>query len=50
LTSGMDTIYPRGILIGKIEKIDLSQNQLFQKITITPAVDFSKLEEVFIIK
>jgi rod shape-determining protein MreC len=50
ITSGMDNIYPKGILIGKIESIDLSQNQLFQKITITPAVDFSKLEEVFIVK
>ena len=50
ITSGMDKIYPKGILIGKIERIDLSQNQLFQKITITPAVDFSKLEAVFIIK
>lgn len=50
ITSGMDNIYPKGILIGKIENIDLSQNQLFQKITISPAVDFSKLEEVFIVK
>lgn len=50
ITSGMDKIYPKGILIGKIEKIDLSQNQLFQKITISPAVDFSKLERVFIVK
>lgn len=50
ITSGMDNIYPKGILIGKIENIDLSQNQLFQKTIITPAVDFSKLEEVFIIK
>lgn len=50
ITSGMDNIYPKGILIGKIENIDLSQNQLFQKITTSPAVDFSKLEEVFIVK
>ena len=50
ITSGMDNIYPKGILIGKIENIDISQNQLFQKIIITPAVDFSKLEEVFILK
>lgn len=50
ITSGMDKIYPKGILIGEIEEIDLSQNQLFQKITITPAVDFSKLERVFIVK
>lgn len=50
ITSGMDKIYPKAILIGKIEKIDLSQNQLFQKITVIPAVDFGKLESVFIIK
>lgn len=50
ITSGMDNIYPKGILIGKIEDIDLSQNQLFQRITIFPAINFSKLEEVFIVK
>lgn len=50
ITSGMDKIYPKGILIGKIESIDLSQNQLFQKIIISSAVDFSKLERVFIVK
>ena len=50
ITSGMDNVFPKGILIGKIEEIDLSQNQLFQKIFIIPSVDFSKLEEVFIIK
>lgn len=50
ITSGMDNIYPKGIFIGKIENIDLSQNQLFQKVTIAPAVDFSKLEKVFIVK
>jgi len=49
ITSGMDKIFPKGILIGKIESIDLSQNQLFQKAIIAPAVDFSKLEEVFVI-
>jgi len=50
ITSGMDKIYPKGILIGEIEDVDLSNNQLFQKITITSAVDFSKLETVFIVK
>lgn len=50
ITSGMDKIYPEGILIGKIEGVDLSQNQLFQKVIIAPATDFDKLEEVFVIK
>lgn len=50
ITSGMDNIFPKGILIGEIESIDLSQNQLFQRITIAPTVNFSKLENVFIVK
>ncbi|MBD3282573.1 MAG: rod shape-determining protein MreC [Candidatus Portnoybacteria bacterium] len=50
ITSGMDNIFPKGILIGKIEEIDFSQNQLFQKIYINPVVNFSKLEEVFIVE
>jgi len=50
ITSGMDSIYPKGILIGKVENIDLSENQLFQKISILPTVDFNKLETVFILK
>lgn len=50
ITSGMDNVYPKGILIGKIESIDFSQNQLFQRIVVFPVVDFNKLEEVFIVK
>lgn len=50
ITSGMDNLYPKGILIGKIESIEPSDNQIFQKIDIALSVDFSKLESVFIIK
>jgi rod shape-determining protein MreC len=50
ITSGSDNLYPKGIFIGEIETIDLSENQIFQKITIAPAVNFSKLEYVLIIK
>lgn len=50
ITSGMDKTYPRGIVIGKIESIDLSQNQLFKKVIVAPAVNFEKLETIFVIK
>lgn len=50
ITSGTDNSHIKGVFIGKIETIDLSENQIFQKITIAPAVDFSKLEYVIIIK
>jgi len=50
ITSGMDNICPKGILIGTIEDVDESDNQIFQKINITPAFNFLKLERVLIIK
>jgi rod shape-determining protein MreC len=50
ITSGMDNIFPRGILIGKIESIETPENQIFQKIIISPAIDFNKLETVVILK
>lgn len=50
VTSGMDNVYPKGILIGKIDNIDSSENQIFQKINISLAADFSKLEQVIIIR
>jgi len=50
ITSGMDNLYPKGIIVGTIESIDLSDNQIFQKIIISPAINFSKLENVIIIK
>jgi len=50
ITSGMDNIFPKGILIGKIENIDSSENQIFQKIFVSPAIDFSKLETIIILK
>ena len=50
ITSGMDNFYPKGILIGKIDNIDSSENQIFQKINISLSMDFSKLEQIIILK
>ena len=50
ITSGMDNIYPKGIIIGTVQNIDSSENQLFLKIIISPGADFEKLENVFILK
>lgn len=49
ITSGMDTVYPKGILVGRISGVGQSTNSLFQTIEVKPAVDFSKLEEVLIV-
>jgi len=49
VTSGMGGRYPKGLVIGKISKVDKKSYGLFQKAEIVPSVNFAKLEEVFVI-
>lgn len=49
-TSGMSQIYPPGIKVGVVVSVQKEEQQLFQKIHARPAVNFNKLEEVFILK
>lgn len=49
ITSGMDGVYPKGILVGRVSEIGRSVAGLFQPIEVRPAVDFSRLEEVLIV-
>lgn len=48
-TSGMGGIYPKGITIGKIKKVEQTLNRLDRYAWIEPAVDFSRLRTVLII-
>lgn len=48
-TSGLGEIYPRGIPIGKIKEIKVTEDSHSQYATIVPMVDFSNLHEVLII-
>lgn len=50
LTSGLSTLYPKGLPIGKVLKVREANSSFFLKITVNPAVSFSKLEEVLIIQ
>ena len=49
VTSGFGNRFPRGLLIGVISKVKKKQFGLFQEAEIVPSVDFSRLEEVFIL-
>ena len=49
VTSGLGRIFPKGLYLGKVKKINDSPNRLFKDVRVTPAVDFSKLEEVLIV-
>ncbi len=48
-TSGLGEIYPRGIAIGRIKEVKISENSSSQYATIVPVVDFTKLYEVLVI-
>lgn len=49
-TSGMGGIYPKGITIGNVTKIENTKNVIDRYTIVTPAVDFEKLETVLVIK
>ena len=48
VTSGIDGIYPRGFLIGKVVKVDRAGGA-YRGIDVQPAVDFSRLEDVLVV-
>lgn len=49
VTSGIDGIYPKGFVIGTIEQVDRGTGG-YHVITVRPAVDFTRLEEVLIVR
>ncbi|MGH7987181.1 MAG: rod shape-determining protein MreC [Candidatus Binataceae bacterium] len=49
VTSGMDGIFPRGLLIGTIANVSQEGPGLFLKVNVRPAVDFARLEQVLIL-
>jgi len=50
MTSGLDGIYPGGILIGSIQTGKKKKYDIFQQAEVVPAVDFYKLREVLVLK
>lgn len=50
LASGLGGIFPRGMPLGKVTEVDKKSPGIFQKIKVTPMVDFANLEEVLVVK
>lgn len=50
ITSGLGGIFPKGILVGEVFDIKNEEGGLLKYAEIKTAVDFSKLEEVFVIR
>lgn len=49
VTSGIDGIYPKGFVIGTIEQVERGSAG-YHLITVRPAVDFTRLEEVLVVR
>ena len=49
VSSGLDGIYPKGLLLGKVLKVSKKSFGVTQDVEVRPSVDFSKLEEVLVI-
>jgi len=41
---------PRGLLIGKVQEVKMSQDKLFQRAIVVSPVNFSNLRQLFVIK
>jgi len=50
ITSGMKSIFPKGIYIGRVRSISAREYETSLQLEIEPTVDFSRLEYVFILK
>ena len=50
ITSGLSFIFPGGLTIGKVIDVEEEIKGMFMIIRVKPAVDFTKLEEVFVIR
>jgi len=48
VTSGIDGIYPKGYIVGKVEAVEKNGNS-YKQILVRPAVDFSSVEEVLVV-
>jgi rod shape-determining protein MreC len=48
VTAGIGGVFPAGIPLGKISKIEKKQRGMFQEIEVEPSIDFQKLEYVLL--
>lgn len=49
LTSGLDGVYPKGLVVGVVSDYEPATTGLFHGVELTPAVDFARLEKVLVV-
>jgi rod shape-determining protein MreC len=49
ITSGLGGIFPKGLLMGTVTKVERKRPGIFQAVEVVPTADLSRLEEVLIL-
>jgi|LauGreDrversion4_2_1035121.scaffolds.fasta_scaffold04738_8 rod shape-determining protein MreC len=49
VTSGMDGVFPKGLIVGVVSKVAVETGTLLQNVEVKVSVDLNKLEEVLIV-
>lgn len=49
VTSGLEGVFPKGLPIGTVTRIEKAEGELFQSAELLPSVDVSRLEEVLVV-
>ncbi len=49
ITSGLGGVYPKGLRIGEVVSVAPAGSQLLQRARVRPAVDFERLEQLFVV-
>ncbi len=49
ISSGLDGVFPKGLAVGQVSAVIKRTSGIFQEVSVTPFVDFEKLEEVLVI-
>jgi len=50
ITSGYGSVFPKGLVIGTVDKVALDPDGLTKSASVLPAVDFRRLEEVMVVR
>jgi rod shape-determining protein MreC len=48
ITSGLGGVHPKGLRIGEVTEVNTDETELLHTATLRPAVDFGRLEQVFV--
>ncbi len=50
VTSGKGSLFPKGLIIGKVTEVSITEGKLYKSARVSPVIDLTRLEEVLVIK